>query len=56
MRIQSQIQGCIFILFGFLLALIGALLSGIFGWIAVLFFCMLALIMGIIGLACSLSY
>lgn len=50
-----QSQGMVFILFGILLVLAGNSLGGLYGRTLTLIFDILALIMGIIGVALSLS-
>lgn len=50
-----QSQGVVFILFGILLVLAGDSLDGLYGWGLALIFDILALLMGIIGVALSLS-
>ena len=55
MRTQLQLQGIVFILFGVLLALAGWTLGSFYGRVLALIFCVLALIMGILGVALSLS-
>ena len=55
MRTQLQLQGIVFILFGVLLALAGWTLGSFYGRGLALIFDVLALIMGILGVALSLS-
>ena len=50
-----QSQGVVFILFGILLVLAWDSLDGLYGWGLALIFDILALLMGIIGVALSLS-
>ena len=50
-----QSQGIVFILFGMLLVLAGGSLGGLYGRGLTLIFDILALIMGILGVALSLS-